>query len=363
MESHALTIRTFLALLGLVASMRVAAGGNVVDRTIQEIMAPRAPDQGFCYDAPRYSETGKSSWAIAFVATTTRAYIKGVCQDHIEGEELAIYRIYDQRYREIKVIRAGDGTLTPTLIRYNGTATNPMPEVVLLGIENSLSGTGNFREYELYRIADDDTLVPIPITSAAELLTPRLAKGQGIVGPGYVFEDFHVGFGMSITNGNESVRFPEGGSAYGDMILVRGVSGLTLAPDPESLQMPSDSNRLNQLALTAYRAEKYDEALDYYRQALDRDRRNHEAAANLGLLYIRRKEWNAAIEISTRVAETRDASRAIRASAAYNAGRAFEYSGDSRRARAWYRRSIAFQDTPERRAALARVCPGPDDCT
>lgn len=362
---RALTILAVLVPLGLVASLRAAAGGNVVDKTIQELLVPRAPDQAFCYDTPLYDLQGRERSVFAFVTTTIRPRVNGVCRDWVDGDELAIYIKYGDRYREITVIR-GEGILSPKLFVYSGTASKPMPQQVLLGVETEYSGTGNMREYQLFRVTTNSTndvvLEPIPITSAAEVISSRLGKGQGVVGPGYGFEDNRITFGMSITNGSESTRFPTGGSAYGDMMLVPAAKGFTLVPDPDSLQLPSESNRLNDLALAAYRAGKYDEALEQYRRALDWDHRNYDAAANLGLLYMRRKEWNAAIEISTRVIESQYASRAIRASAAYNAGRAFEAVGDSRRAAASYRMAIEFQDSPERRAALARLCPGAGDC-
>jgi hypothetical protein len=362
MQTSALTIRRALVTVGLAAFMQAASGGNQVDLTLQQIMAPREPDQDSCFDSPRYDAQARSSWALALVTTSTRPRTNGVCRDWQMGQELAIYRNYDGRYREIKVIKAGDGILVAKLFVYHGTVTKPIPEQVLLGVENELSGTGNFREYQLYRFTRNDALEPIPIISAAEVLAPRLEKSQGIVGPGYSFDDEQITFAMSITNGSESTRFPSGGSAYGEMILVNAAQGLTLIPDAGSLQMPSESSRLNELGLAAYRAEKFDQALDYYRSALAWHRSNYEAASNLGLLYLRRKEWNAAVEVSARVVEAKDASRATRASAAYNAGRAFESAGDRKRAAASYRKAVEFQDSPERRAALARICPGANDC-
>jgi hypothetical protein len=330
----------------------------------REKITARPPAEGhLCFDSPRFSEQTRQGRSLAFVQTLLHPRLNDVCTELQGGERITVYVPVGDQYREVFQYGFGDGNVDPTLFTQPVVGGEGQSEV-LLAIEQDFHGTGNFREYLLFHLTAGGDLVPVPIRSPASLLAGILHEGQGIAGPALAFEDGKVTFGMQITNGIESIRFPTGGSAFGSMQLVRGAQGLELLPVAESLQMPSESSRHNRLGLAAYRAQHYDEAVAHFRQALHWHQANYEALSNLGLTYLRQNKARDALEVSTRVVEAGDAQPSIRGAAAYNAGRACESLGERERAIEFYRTAVSLQDTAERRAALARVCPaGAQPCT
>lgn len=330
----------------------------------REEISARPPAAGYqCFDSPRFSEQTRQGRTLAFVQTFLYPRENDVCTERQGGERIAVYVQVGDQYLEVFQYGFGDGSVDPTLFTQPVVGGEGQSEV-LLAIEQDFYGTGNFREYLLFHLTAGGDLVPVPIRSPASLLVGILHEGQGIAGPGLAFEDGKVSFGMQITNGNESIRFPTGGSAFGSMQLVRGAQGLELLPVAESLQMPSESSRLNALGLVAYRARRLDEAVGHFQQALHWHQANYEALSNLGLTYLRQNKARQALEASKRVVDTGDAPPSIRAAAAYNAGRACESLGERACAMEFYRIAVSLQDTAERRAALARICPaGAQPCT
>jgi tetratricopeptide (TPR) repeat protein len=119
--------------------------------------------------------------------------------------------------------------------------------------------------------------------------------------------------------------------------------------------LPSESSRLNQLGLAAYQQKRYDDAVEYYRQAMRWHRLNHEAKSNLALAYLRLKQPTRAIEVANEVLQTTDAPAAIRAASAYNLGLAYESLGERQRATELYVRALQLQPSQARRDAVERM--------
>jgi hypothetical protein len=349
--------RTTSYTTALAALLFVSTAAAAPLKSRQEISAPRSADASTCYDTPTLTEAQKGGWKLVFVSATARWKENGSCTRDSAGEHLAVYEEVGDGYRELKSVEFSDGggTTAPVLFTVSVTGDSKQPPETLLAIELHYSGTGNFVDYQLYRLSRSGDPQPVPVTSPATLIQPRLHDGQGIVGPGYDFADDRISFGMSIMNPGESNRFPSGGSAFGTMKLVPAKEGLELVPEPQSLQLPSESSRLNQLGLAAYQQKRYDDAVEYYRQAMRWHRLNHEAKSNLALAYLRLKQPTRAIEVATEVLQTTDAPVAIRAASAYNLGLAYESIGERQRATELYVTALQLQPSQARRDAVERM--------
>jgi hypothetical protein len=312
-------------------------------------------DEGSCYGPPRVAEEQKLGRTLAFVKATQFYKDNDECTEDVDVEWIAVYEHIGDKYR---LLRKDSSNLIRfiehRLFSYRISTDPDVPPEPLVVIEWHQSGSGNFIDYQLYRLGAD-ALQPVEIQSAATIVAKHLRKDQGVGNEGMDFADDRITFGMSIVNGIESTRHATGGSALGEMKLIREPTGLKLVPAPDSLQLPSESNRLNALGIAAYREKHYDTAADYYRQALHWNHRNYEAQSNLALVHLRQNNLSEATRIALDVLHAPDAPPAIQASAAYNVGRAYESMGERDRAIEFYSTAVRLQDTPERRAAIERL--------
>jgi hypothetical protein len=347
--------RTAGCVLAVICSQLASAAFGATLLSREEITAATAVTEANCRGPTHIAEEQKLGRTLAFVKVTQFYEDNNACTEDEDVDWIAIYERIGDQYRFLRKASATSIRFIEHRLVSQRVSTDPdQPPETLVVIEWHQEGSGNFVDYELYRLGTD-ALEPVEIQRPAMILSKHLAKGQRVGNEGLDFADDRIVFSMSIVNPGESTRHATGGSAQGEMKLLRGPTGLKLIPVPESLQLPHESNRLNALGIAAYREKRFDAAANYYRQALRWNPRNYEAQSNLALVHLRQNNLTEAIRISSDVLNAPDAPTAIQASAAYNVGRAYEAMGERDRAIEFYSTAVRLQDTPERRAAIERL--------
>lgn len=327
-------------------SSLVATASAATLKSREEIVA--AFDAGLvdtCADAPEITQSNSNGRKIFFVSARLRWKDEGVCSDIEAGGQLYVLERVSDGYRPIERFGTSDGTIGGYVFSHSISNDESHGRYTWLGITREYSGTGHFADSGLYRLKDDGSLEKVAVPFPKALLEPYWpANGAA--------ESVVLGFA------DDTISFNAGSdrlSPYGRMTIQQHADGLTLVAEPHSVQVPSESRRFNELGVAAYRESRFEAAIEYYLHAIKWQNVNAEAHSNLGLVYLRQKKYDAAIGSSLKVFDLPNAPFGIRASAAYNAGRAFEAKGDRARAAENYARAVQLQPTDERRAAFARM--------
>jgi len=141
--------------------------------------------------------------------------------------------------------------------------------------------------------------------------------------------------------------------------------------DPDMLasmlseRQPSLSNNYNEKGLNLYNEGNYDKAVLQFENAFYYDALNYKAILNYGLALFKVGKYDKSLEYSLlflnnvapaiKNTPVKPVSRNTYASAAYNAGMAYEAKGDLRKALDYFTQAISYENNPARQTAYGRV--------